>query len=141
MYVFASFQVCGKRTGHAEVVAVTFDPAIVSFKELLEVFFTIHDPTTPNRQGNDVGPQYRSITLYTNDEQKKVAEEVMATISQEKWYSDPLVTELKPLEKLWDGEQYHQNYYNDNPNQGYCRVVVAPKVAKFRSKFLQKLMA
>lgn len=133
-------QVCGKGTGHAEVVAITYDPAVVTFKDLLEVFFTIHDPTTPNRQGNDVGPQYRSIILYTNEEQKQVAEEVMQQITSDKWYSAPLVTELVPLEKLWPGEKYHQNYYNDNPNQGYCRVVVAPKVAKFRSKFMAKLL-
>jgi len=133
-------QVCAKKTGHAEVVAVYYDPAVVTFKELLEIFFTIHDPTTPNRQGNDVGPQYRSIILYTSEDQKAVAEEVMAEVTNGKWYSDPLVTELVPLERLWNGEGYHQNYYNDNPNQGYCKVVVGPKVAKFRSKFFQKLV-
>jgi peptide-methionine (S)-S-oxide reductase len=92
------------------------------------------------RQGNDVGPQYRSIVLYTSDDQKAVAEEMMAEVNKDKWYSDPLVTELVPLERFWPGEGYHQNYYNDNPNQGYCKVVVGPKVAKFRSKFFQKLM-
>ena len=92
------------------------------------------------RQGNDVGPQYRSIILYTSEDQKAVAEEVMAEVTKGQWYSDPLVTELVPLERLWNGEGYHQNYYNDNPNQGYCKVVVGPKVAKFRSKFFQKLV-
>lgn len=134
-------QVCGKQTGHAEVVAITYNPNIITFKDLLDVFFTLHDPTTPNRQGADVGPQYRSIILYTNEQQKQVAEQVIAEVTAEKLYPNPIVTEVVPLTKLWPGEQYHQNYYNDNPNQGYCRMVVGPKVAKFRSKYLSKLMA
>lgn len=140
-------EVCGKRTGHAEVVAVDFDPSVISFKEILEVFFTLHDPTTKDRQGNDVGPQYRSIILYASPEQKAVAEEVMERVQAEQWYgSAPIVTELEPLQtegpaKFWDGEAYHQDYFAQNPGNGYCRVVVAPKVAKFRSKFLSKLIA
>lgn len=133
-------QVCGKQTGHAEVVAITFDPKEVSYKELLEVFFMIHDPTTPNRQGADVGPQYRSIIMYTNEQQKEIAQQVMAEVTKEQLYPSPLVTELEPLTKLWPAEDYHQNYYNLNPNQGYCRAVVAPKVSKFRSKYMSKLL-
>ena len=116
-------QVCGKRTGHAEVVQLTYDPAVISYRELLEIFFTIHDPTTPNRQGADVGPQYRSIILYHDDEQKRVAEVVMAE-AQEGW-DDPLVTELVPLETFYPAEDYHQDYYKKNPYQGYCMVVSA----------------
>lgn len=139
-------EVCAKRTGHAEVVAVDFDPSVISYKEILEVFFTLHDPTTKDRQGNDVGPQYRSIILYTSPEQKAVAEEVMARVQAEQWWgSAPLVTELEQLQtdgpaKYWEGESYHQDYFAQNPGNGYCRVVVAPKVAKFRSKFLSKLI-
>lgn len=132
-------QICGKKTGHAEVVQITYDPSQVSFKELLEVFFTIHDPTTPNRQGNDVGPQYRSIIMYHDEGQKQVAQEVMDEVTKEQWYPQPLVSEVVPLDVFYDAEQYHQNYYNDNPYQGYCMMVVAPKVRKFRAKFLQKL--
>lgn len=138
-------QICGKGTGHAEVVAVTFDPSVITFRDLLDVFFTIHDPTTPNSQGADVGPQYRSIILYTSEEQKKVAEEAMAEVAQQGLYPNPLVTELLPLgsgaDRFWGGEDYHQNYYAENPRQGYCRAVVAPKVAKFRSKYMSKLLA
>jgi peptide-methionine (S)-S-oxide reductase len=134
-------QVCGKGTGHAEVVAITFNPSVITFKDLLDVFFTIHDPTTPNRQGADVGPQYRSIILYTNDTQKQTAQQAIAEANAEQLYPNPIVTEVVPLTKFWPGEAYHQNYYNDNPSQGYCRMVVGPKVAKFRSKYMAKLMA
>src|SRR5690606_28883326 len=113
-------QVCGKRTGHAEVVQLTYDPEMISYRELLEIFFTIHDPTTPNRQGADVGPQYRSIILYHDEEQKRVAEEVRAE-AQEGW-NDPLVTELVPLETFYPAEDYHQDYYKKNPYQDYCMV-------------------
>lgn len=132
-------QVCGKQTGHAEVVQVTFDPGVISYKELLELFFAIHDPTTPNRQGADVGPQYRSVIYYHNDEQKETAEEVMRSVTEQKIWDNPLVTELEPLDVFYEAEAYHQNYYARNPYQGYCRVVIAPKVAKLRKHFLEKL--
>jgi peptide-methionine (S)-S-oxide reductase len=132
-------QVCNGDTGHAEVVRVAFDPTKVSYHEILEVFFTIHDPTTLNRQGADVGTQYRSAIFYHSDEQKKIAEEVMAEISAEGIWKNPLVTQLVPAPEFYPAEEYHQEYFARNPNQGYCQVVVAPKVAKFRSKFLSKL--
>jgi peptide-methionine (S)-S-oxide reductase len=132
-------EVCGKQTGHAEVVQVTFDPQEISFRELLEVFFTTHDPTTPNRQGADVGPQYRSIVLYHSPEQKETAEQVIAEMEQRGVWSDPIVTEIEPLETFYPAEAEHQGYYRRNPNQGYCRVVIAPKVAKLRSHYLEKL--
>jgi peptide-methionine (S)-S-oxide reductase len=133
-------QVCGKQTGHAEeVVQVTFDPQEISFRELLEVFFTTHDPTAPNRQGADVGPQYRSIVLYHSPEQKDTAEQVIAEMEGRGVWSDPLVTEVEPSETFYPAEAEHQGYYRRNPNQGYCRVVIAPKVAKLRSHYLEKL--
>lgn len=128
-------------TGHAEVVQLTFDPDVVSFREILEVFFTIHDPTTPNRQGADVGPQYRSIVLYHSDEQKATAESVIAEMEREDVWGAPIVTELVPLETFYEGEAYHQQYYRRNPNQGYCQVVIAPKVSKFRKKYMERLRA
>ena len=128
-------------TGHAEVVQLTFDPDVVSFREILEVFFTIHDPTTPNRQGADVGPQYRSIILYHSDEQKATAESVIAELERENVWDAPIVTELVPLETFYEGEAYHQQYYRRNPNQGYCQVVIAPKVSKFRKKYMERLRA
>jgi len=131
--------VCSGSTGHAEVVQVTFDPSVISFKELLEVFFTMHDPTTLNRQGADVGTQYRSIVLYHDDKQKEVTLEVIKTVNDDKWYPQPVVTQVVPLEKFYAGESYHQDYYENNPYQGYCRAVIAPKVAKLRAKFLNKL--
>ncbi|MDJ0755839.1 MAG: peptide-methionine (S)-S-oxide reductase MsrA [Ardenticatenaceae bacterium] len=134
-------QVCGKQTGHAEVVQVHYDPEEVSFKELLEVFFTIHDPTTPNRQGADVGPQYRSVIYYHDQDQKEVSEQVMAEVTAENIWGAPLVTELEPLDIFYPAEAYHQDYYARNPYQGYCRVVIAPKVAKFRQKYVSKLKA
>jgi len=132
-------QVCSGSTGHAEVVQVTFDPSVVSFREILEVFFTIHDPTTLNRQGADVGTQYRSAVFYASPEQKASAEEVIAEIGRERIWKDPIVTEVTPLVTFWPAEEYHQEFFRRNPGHGYCRVVIEPKVAKFRSKFLSKL--
>jgi peptide-methionine (S)-S-oxide reductase len=132
-------QVCGKRTGHAEVVQVTFDPAQLSYADLLRVFFTIHDPTTKDRQGNDVGPQYRSIILTHSEEQRRVAEQVMAEIAAAQIWPDPIVTEIKPLDRFWPGEAEHQDYFARTPWSGYCRVIIAPKVAKFRKTFADRL--
>lgn len=130
-------QVCGKQTGHAEVVQLSFDPDVISYGELLDVFFTIHDPTSLNRQGNDVGPQYRSA-IFTHDEaQARVAREKLAA-AQAHW-DDPIVTELKPLETFWPAEAHHDNYLERNPQNPYCAVVVAPKVAKARKTFFDKL--
>ena len=132
-------QVCSGRTGHAEVTQITFDPAAISFQDLLDVFFTIHDPTTPNRQGNDVGPQYRSIILYHNDEQKRIAEETIARLEREKRWPNPIVTQVVPLDTFYPAEGYHQRYFEKNPYQPYCQVVVAPKVAKARQVFFDRL--
>jgi peptide-methionine (S)-S-oxide reductase len=132
-------QVTGKKTGHAEVVQVTFDPGVVSYKDLLSVFFTVHDPTTRDRQGADVGPQYRSVVFYRTPEQQKIAKDVIAQIEAEKLYKDPVVTELTPFKAFYKAEEYHQNYYARNQYQPYCMVVIAPKVAKFRKKWLAKL--
>lgn len=131
--------VCYGNTGHAEVVQLTFNPGIVSYKDLLEIFFTIHDPTTLNRQGADVGTQYRSAIFYHSPEQKETAEQVIAEMTAEGVWDDPIVTEIVPLEKFYVAEDYHQNYYAMNPNQGYCTFVIAPKVSKIRQKFLEKL--
>lgn len=132
-------EVCDGTTGHAEVAEIRFDPAVISFKEILQVFFAVHDPTTMNRQGNDVGTQYRSAIFYHDEEQKRIAEEVIKEVTAEGVYDDPIVTEVVPLEKFWPAEDYHQEYFANNPNQPYCIGVVAPKVAKFRKKFLSKL--
>ena len=131
--------VCSGTTGHAEVVQLTFDPDVISLREILEVFFTIHDPTTLNRQGADVGTQYRSAIFYQDDSQRQVAEQVMAEVEAGNIWDRPVVTELTALEKFYPAEDYHQEYYRNNPNQGYCRVVVAPKVAKFRQKYFNRL--
>ena len=131
--------VCSGDTGHAEVVQLTFDPKSVSFKEILEVFFVIHDPTTPNRQGNDVGTQYRSAIFYHSAAQKAAAERVIADIGAGKVYDDPIVTEVVPASKFYVAEDYHQEYFRRNPAQPYCAFVVRPKVAKFRKHFLEKL--
>jgi peptide-methionine (S)-S-oxide reductase len=133
--------VCTGRTGHAEVVQVTFDPALVSYKQILEVFFTIHDPTTLNRQGNDVGTQYRSAIYYHSPEQKAIAEESIRQITEAGLWNNRIVTEVAPLDVFYAAEDYHQNYFANNPNQGYCRVIVAPKVAKFRKQYLEQLKA
>jgi len=132
-------QVCTGMTGHAEVVQITFDPQVVSFKDLLDVFFTIHDPTTLNRQGNDVGTQYRSAIYYHSPEQKAAAEQVIARLNAEHLWNAPIVTEVTPFEKFYRAEDYHQEYFAHNGNQPYCRVVVAPKVTKFRKHYLEKL--
>jgi peptide-methionine (S)-S-oxide reductase len=128
-------QVCAKTTGHAEVVQVTFDPAVIPFREILEVFFTIHDPTTPNRQGNDVGPQYRSAIFYHDEAQRETAETVITAFNAAGVWPNPIITELAPFDVFYPAEAYHQNYFSSNPNQPYCQYVVAPKVAKFRKKF------
>jgi peptide-methionine (S)-S-oxide reductase len=132
-------QVCAGTTGHAEVVQVTFDPQVVSFRELLEVFFTIHDPTTLNRQGADVGTQYRSAIFYHSPEQKEIAEQTISELNAEGIWDAPIVTEVVPLTEFYVAEDYHQEYYAQNASQPYCQMVVAPKVAKFRRKFLEKL--
>ena len=132
-------QVCTGTTGHAEVVQITFDPEVVSFDDLLHVFFTIHDPTTLNRQGVDVGTQYRSAIFYHTADQKAAAERVIAELQSEHVWDDSIVTELKPLEAFYPAEEYHRDYFRRNPTQGYCSAVIAPKVAKVRKLFLDKL--
>jgi len=132
-------QVCGAGTGHAEVVRIAFDPEVVSFRDLLNVFFSIHDPTTKDRQGADVGPQYRSIVLTEDEEQERVAHEVIDELQREDVFDAPIVTEVERLERFWPGEPYHQNFFANNPGQGYCNVVIAPKVAKFRERHAELL--
>jgi len=132
-------QVCGGQTGHAEVVQVTFDPDIVPYREILEVFFTIHDPTTLNRQGNDVGTQYRSAIFYHSPEQKRAAEEVIAELERAGAWERKFVTEVKPFTVFYPAEEYHQEYFERNPDQPYCRAVVAPKVTKLRHAFYDRL--
>jgi peptide-methionine (S)-S-oxide reductase len=134
-------QVVTGTTGHAEVVRVTFDPEVVSFREILEVFFTIHDPTTLNRQGADVGPQYRSAIFYHDEEQRRVAEEVISDLETEGVWDDPIVTEVTPFDTFYMAEDYHQEYYRNNAYQPYCQVVISPKVAKFRKQYLERLKA
>jgi peptide-methionine (S)-S-oxide reductase len=132
-------QVCNGTTGHAEVTQITYDPQVVTFRDLLDVFFTIHDPTTLNRQGYDVGTQYRSAIFYHTPEQKQVAEQTIAELNASHVWDTPIVTEVTPIDKFYIAEDYHQEYYENNQNQPYCRAVVAPKVAKFRKHFLTKL--
>ena len=132
---------CGKDTGHAEVVRLTYNPQEISYAELLEVFFKTHDPTTPNRQGNDVGPQYRSVIFYHDDEQKKLAEQIKAELDASGAWDNPIVTEVSPLINYYPAETYHQNYYNDNPNQPYCLFGIRPKLEKFKAVFADKLKA
>ena len=134
-------EVCLGTTGHVEVVQVTFDPAKTTLQEILAVFFTIHDPTTWDRQGNDEGPQYRSAIFFHSDEQKRLAAEVMRELEMAGVYEGRIVTELRPAEKFWPAEAYHRNYYRTNPNQGYCVFVVGPKVKKFRERFAGKRRA
>ena len=131
--------VCGGRTGHAEAVRVTYDPKIVSYRELLEIFFAIHDPTTLNRQGNDEGTQYRSAIFFHSPEQQQVAETVKAAVAEAGMFVHPLVTEIAPASTWYQAERYHQEYFARNPLQGYCQFVVGPKVAKFRKQFVSKL--
>jgi peptide-methionine (S)-S-oxide reductase len=134
-------QVCGKQTGHAEVVQVTYDPSIVSYRDLLEVFFAIHDPTTPNRQGNDAGPQYRSAIFYHSEEQRRAAEAIIGELTAERVFDAPIVTEVAPLDRFFAAESYHQNYYRQHASQPYCAFVISPKLAKFRQKFARKRVA
>ena len=133
--------VCDGTTGHAEVIQVEFNPDMVSFSDILDVFFTIHDPTTLNRQGADVGTQYRSAIFYHNDEQKRIAEQKLAEYDNSGIWDNPIVTEITKASQFYAAEDYHQEYFENNPNAGYCRVVIAPKVAKFRQKFMQQLKA
>jgi peptide-methionine (S)-S-oxide reductase len=132
-------EVCTGATGHAEVVRVNFDPQIISYRELLEIFFTIHDPTSLNRQGADVGTQYRSVIFYRDEGQKRIAEQVIQEIEAEKIWDKPIVTQLALCKAFYIAEDYHQEYFKKNPYQGYCQMVVAPKVAKFRQKFAARL--
>ncbi len=132
-------EVCSETTGHAEVVQITFDENVISFREILEVFFTVHDPTTLNRQGGDIGTSYRSAIFYHSDEQKTVAEETVKYFNAQGVYDNPIVTQIAPFTKFYIAENYHQEYFANNPNQPYCAAVVAPKVAKFRQKFIAKL--
>ena len=132
-------QVCSDATGHAEAVRITFDPAVISYADLLRVFFAIHDPTTLNRQGNDVGTSYRSAIFYHDEEQKKTAEAIIKEFTDAKVWSNPVVTEVTKFDAFYIAEDYHQEYFKKNPYQGYCQVVVAPKVAKFRKQFMERL--
>jgi peptide-methionine (S)-S-oxide reductase len=134
-------QVCSGDTGHVEVVRVTFDPDQISYRELLDVFFSVHDPTTLNRQGNDVGDQYRSVIFYADEEQQRIAEDVIAEMNAAKAFPEPIVTAVEPAEKFYVAEGYHQNYYNENSRQPYCMFVISPKIAKLEKKFAEKLRA
>ena len=131
--------VCTGTTGHAEVVQVTFDPDEISYRELLDVFFTIHDPTTLNRQGNDVGTQYRSAVFYHSPEQQATVEEAIAELAAEKVWDDPIVTEVVPFAEFYPAEEYHRDYFRLHPDQAYCRAVIAPKVGKARKAFFERL--
>jgi len=132
-------QVCSDKTGHAEAIQITHFPEEISFREILEIFFTVHDPTTLNRQGNDRGSQYRSAIFYHNEAQKAVAEQVIKDLTGQKLYPNPIVTELKPYKIFYSAEDYHRDYFDNNPDQPYCQAVVAPKVAEFRRKWASKL--
>jgi peptide-methionine (S)-S-oxide reductase len=134
-------QVCSETTGHAEVVQVTFDPDEVSYRDILEVYFTIHDPTTLNRQGADVGTQYRSVIFYHDEDQKRTAGEVISELETEGIWNGPIVTEIAPFDEFYVAEDYHQNYFRNNGFQPYCQVIIAPKVAKFRKEHLERLKA
>ncbi len=134
-------QVCNGDTGHVEVVQVKFDPDEISFRDLLEVFFAMHDPTTLNRQGNDVGEQYRSVIFYTSDEQEREAEEAIAALNAAKAFPEPIVTTLEPASTFYEAEGYHQEYYENNRMQPYCQFVIAPKVKKFEKEFGEKMRA
>jgi peptide-methionine (S)-S-oxide reductase len=132
-------EVCSERTGHAEAVQVSFDPQIVSYREILDVFFAIHDPTTLNRQGNDIGSQYRSAIFYHDEDQRETAENVIAEMSAAQIWHAPVVTQIEPLKEFYPAEEYHQNYFRRNPYQAYCQAVINPKLSKFRSHFHGKL--
>ena len=132
-------QVCTGTTGHAEAVQVTFDPSRISYRDVLEVFFSIHDPTTLNRQGADAGTQYRSAIFYHNEQQKAVAEELIAELNNAHLWKQPIVTQVMPLDTFYPAEAYHQEYYSRNPEQAYCRAVISPKVSKFRKQWTERL--
>lgn len=132
-------QVCEGDTGHAEVVRVSFDPSVITYREIVEIFFAIHDPTTLNRQGNDVGTQYRSVIFTHSEAQRATAEYVMHELVANKVYDEPLVTQIEPEQPYWRAEDSHQNYYQDHPGQGYCALVISPKVEKFRKQFAHRL--
>ncbi|HRF96585.1 MAG TPA: peptide-methionine (S)-S-oxide reductase MsrA [Aggregatilineales bacterium] len=132
-------QICTGTTGYAEVTQLQYDPTVTNLRQILDVFFTIHDPTTLNRQGADVGTQYRSAIFYHTDDQKRIAEETIAELTQTRLWANPIVTEITPAETFYPAEDYHQEYFENNPNAGYCQIVIAPKVAKFRQKFLAEL--
>jgi len=132
-------QVCAGTTGHAEVVGLEFDPDVISYRDILEIFFTIHDPTTQDRQGADVGTQYRSVVLYHSNEQRDDTKAVIDELTREKVWDDPIVTQIVPLTTFYSAEEYHQDYYSSNAAQPYCQIVIAPKVAKFRKKYLDRL--
>ena len=134
-------QVCGKRTGHAEVVQVWYDPAVIAYDDILTIFWRIHDPTTPNRQGNDVGPQYRSVIFYHDEAQRAAAERSRAETEAARVWNTPIVTEIAPLDVFYEAEGYHQDYFSNNQYQPYCVYVVDPKVRKFRKSFADKLKA
>ncbi|HOX26933.1 MAG TPA: peptide-methionine (S)-S-oxide reductase MsrA [Candidatus Krumholzibacteria bacterium] len=133
--------VCGGATGHAEVVQVAYDPARISYEEILLIYFGVHDPTTRDRQGADVGPQYRSVILWRDPAEKAAAERLIADLERDRIFDGPIVTEVVPLGDFWPAEKYHQDYYRNNPDQGYCQVVIAPKLAKFRQEFKDRLRA
>lgn len=132
-------QVCGGRTGHAEALQITFDPAVLSYRDLLTIFMTTHDPTTKNRQGADIGTQYRSVVFYQDEAQRAVAEELLRSLDAQKLWRGKIVTELVPLTAFYPAEEYHRNYYARNPSQGYCQFVIAPKVAKLRRQYTDRL--
>jgi len=132
-------EVCSETTGHAEVTRIKFDPGVISFADILRVFFAVHDPTTLNRQGNDIGTSYRSAIFYHSDEQKRTAEEIIKEVTEAGIYDNPIVTEVTKFDKFYPAEDYHQEYFANNPNQPYCAAVVAPKVAKFRKQFVSRL--
>lgn len=129
-----------EKTGHAEVIQINYDTNVISYRDILEIFYAIHDPTTPNQQGNDVGEEYRSIILYSGEKQRTIAEDVTKNFATNHW-DKPIVTELKPLEMFYPAEDYHQNYFENNPEQAYCQVVINPKLQKFRATFAEKLKA
>ena len=131
--------ICGGNTGHAEIIRIDYDPEQISFEDLLLVFFKTHDPTTLNRQGNDVGTQYRSVIFYENQEQKIAAEKMIDDLEKEMVFDKPIFTEVSPISKFYEAEDYHQNYYNNNPDKGYCAYVIQPKLAKFTKDFSEKL--
>ncbi len=128
-------QVCSGSTGHAEVVKIEYDPSIITYRDLVEIFFATHDPTTLNRQGNDSGTQYRSTILYATDEERMIAESVIKELNDTRTFSKPIVTEVKPATEFYPAEEYHRNYYNQNENQPYCQFVIAPKLKKFKEKY------